>query len=185
MRLSYSFLSAWDRGDIDNAIALYFHNKGSYSQESERRMNDGILLHEELDRYITKFGNLPDWFSNVKLGKGRTEQKLVARYNDIFELSGMMDYLDTENGVIYDWKFGTTSALDWAGTWQMPLYFLICDLLEIPVKSGRIIRHNQYEKKTDWCVVHNTKSARELIENVIETVGNDAYLFFEREGLLT
>lgn len=184
MRLSYSFLSAWYRGDIDNAIAIYFHNAGKYSEDEEQRMEDGRILHEQVERTINATGMLPDWLSRIPLGRGRAEVKVTPEYDENFTLSGVFDYLDEENGIIYDWKFGTTSSLEWANTWQIPFYFLICERAGIPVKTARVVRHNQYEKKTDWCVVHNCSSAIDLAINVIETIGGEARVFFEREGLL-
>ena len=51
LRLSYSLISCWERGDIQGAIDTYFH----VDRPGNVAMDNGKRVHKEIEEYIKKY----------------------------------------------------------------------------------------------------------------------------------
>lgn len=180
MRLSYTLLYLWDRGLVDDAVSTYFH----LDKETTPQMEAGKKLHEEIAEHVTMYNTFPDWFANHELKMPETEKEVIVEYNEMFDLKCYMDLYDSVTNTLFEYKSGVSDSLSWARTWQIPIYFLIAELANIKVDSAYLIHHDQYKKETDWCVVHNNKTKRDMARNIIDSLGPDIYYYFEKEGLL-
>ena len=178
MRISYSLINAWERGDPDRAVKTYFH----LDTQPTRQMVEGREVHEEIANYIDENGEFPKWFFNYPLKNPETEKAVVVNYNEVFDLKCIIDLLDSP--LMFEYKTGVTDSLGWTRTDQLPFYFLVCELADIKVDSAFLIRYNQYIKKTDFAVVHNHKGLRDHAREIIDSVGPEIYQFFTQEGLL-
>lgn len=178
LRVSYTLLNLWRQGKVQEAISCYFH----MPMVSTPAMKKGKKVHKIIEEMIQSDGVLPDFLPKFKLVKPQAEKEVVVSYNDQFDLKCIIDCLDEPN--LYDWKVGVTSALEWSGTLQLPLYFFICQLAGIEVDKGYIVRYNPIERKTDWVLIHNTPKMREYGENLVASLAPEILAFFEQEGLI-
>jgi hypothetical protein len=177
LRLSYSLLAAWERGLIQNAVDTYFHLDKPVNEAMER----GKRVHEEIAEHIKTYNSFPDWFFSYELMLPETEKEVIVEYNEMFNIKGVFDCLDSVTKTLFEFKTGTSSSLDWARTWQLPIYFLISELAEIEVEKALLIRHN---KESDFVIVHNSKRLRDKAANIIDSLGPEMYQYFSDEGLL-
>lgn len=180
IRLSYSFLSLWERGDIDGAISTYYH----LDRPTSKAMEDGKRIHEEIADHITEVGQLPDWLIPFELKLPEPEKEVVVSYNDLFDLKCYMDCYDPVRKVLLEFKTGKTDSLAWTRTWQLPIYFLIAEIEKIPIDYALLIHHNQHTKENDFTVVHNAPIHREYARNIIDSIGNEIWSYFDQNGLL-
>ena len=176
LRLSYSLLHTWDKGDIQGAIDLYFHVDRPLTEPLKR----GREVHEEIEKHIKEHGSFPKWFFEYDLDNPTPEQPVTVEYNELFDLKGVFDCLDGKT--LFEFKTGNTDALAWARTWQLPIYFLIAELSEIEVDKAILIRNNG--KKSEFVIVHNTKGKREMARNIIDSIAPEIYAYFEQQGLV-
>lgn len=178
LRLSYTLLSLWYRGDVDAAVQTYFHMERPITEQ----MEEGKEIHNQIAEHIEKKGQFPDWFFPVELENPEPEKEVVVSYNEYFDLKCYMDCLD--NGILYEYKTGVTDSLEWARSDQLPLYFLIAELGGLTVVSGYLIHYNQYLKEVDFAIVHNTQSKRDRARELIDSAGPEIYEYFVTEGLI-
>jgi hypothetical protein len=179
IRLSHSLISAWESGNIQGAIDMYFHVDRVGSQQ----MIDGRAFHEEIAESINKYNSLPAYMEfQPKLVTPKTEFEITVPYNEICDIKGIFDCLDEPN--LYEWKTGVSDSLEWARTGQLPLYFLICELAKIPVDLAYLLRHNQYEKKSDLAIIHNSVKLRDKARNIVDSVAPEIHKYFLDCGLI-
>lgn len=178
LRVSYSLLSMWERGQIDRAIATYFHAP----MKATEPMKQGRTLHNEIEKHINKNKKLPDWLPKLQLYNPKPEEKLIVEYSDEFDISVVIDCLDEPN--MFEWKTGVTDSLTCANTKQIPFYFLACELAGVPVKKAYLVHYNQHEKTKDWTIIWNNKTARENARNYIDSIAPEIQSYFLEAGFL-
>lgn len=178
LRLSYSLLTAWERGQIEDAVNMYFHTGSMSSPQIEF----GLKFHQDMADHITKYNSFPDWFFTKDLILPQCEREVVVDYNEMFTLKAVFDCYDNPN--LYEFKTGKQPSSDWCRTFQLPLYFEVAELAGIEVEKAFLIRHNQYKNETDYSMVYNNKRQRDKARNLIDSVGPEIYNFFEEQGLL-
>lgn len=178
LRLSYSLLSYWDRGDIQGAVNCYFHvnNIGNAAMENGKR------VHEELADHITKYNSFPEWFFNYPIQLPECEKAVTVPFNEMIDLKGVFDCLDLASSTLFEFKTGTSDSLSWARTWQIPLYFLIAEIAKIEIEKAILIRNDG--KKSDFVVVHNTQRLRDRARNIVESLSPEIWEYFNNEGLI-
>jgi len=164
---------------MQEVIDCYFH----LNKKSSQAMEDGKKFHEEISESITKYNNLPEYMDfKASFITPKTEHEVTVPYNEICDIKGIFDCLDEPN--LYEWKTGVSDSLEWARTGQIPLYFLICELAKIPVDLAYLVRHNQYEKKTDFAIIHNSQKLRDKARNIVDSVCYPIYDYFQEQGLI-
>lgn len=178
IRLSYSLLSLWERGDINGAIDTYFH----IDRPSTEAMDNGKRVHKEIEEHIKVYNAFPDWFFNYPLKLPETEKEVVVSYNELFDIKGVFDCVDTVSGTLFEFKTGNSDSLEWARTWQLPIYFLLAELNKMDIEKALLIRHNG--KQSDYCVVHNSQRLRDKARNIIDSIGPEIHDYFTKEGLI-
>jgi len=179
IRISYSLISLWEKGDTQGVIDTYFH----VDKKASRQMEEGKKFHQEIADHLTKFNLLPSYIQfGGKFTVPKPEQELIVDYSEIATIKGVIDCLDEPN--LYEFKTGVTDSLEWSRTQQIPLYFLICELAKVNVDTAYLIRYNQYAKETDYTIIHNNKRLVEQARNVVDTVSPEIHKFFMDQGLL-
>lgn len=179
MRLSYSLLASWLRGNPTEAVECYFRLEKTNSNPA---MEDGRKIHKEIADHITKNRSLPDFLPNFALVAPITEKELIVSYNEMFDLKVIIDCLDIP--VIYEWKTGGQDSIDWARTYQLPLYFLVCGMSGIKVDSGYLAHYNQKTKEKDFVIIHNSPTKIEEAKNLVDSIGYEVYQYFSDSGLI-
>lgn len=182
LRLSYSLMETWERGDVKGTIDCYFH----VDKKTTKQMEDGKRIHKDIGEYILRYNNLPDYMNfNYTFTIPEVEKEVIVPYNEMLDIKGVFDCLNLPD--LFEFKTGVSNSLEWTRTRQIPLYFLIAELngiREDTLEKAFLIRYNQYENKSDFSVVHNSKRLRDEARNFCDTVGPEIHSFFEKEGLL-
>lgn len=128
VKLSYSILSAWSRGQYEQAVGMYLGQPLPPTSQMEL----GKLTHEIWEGYITREGKLPAELGGIELVNPILEQKYRKRFSfgddmDIV-LSGVPDCSsDDKDGriVIDEFKCGMTKAISYINTLQLDYYKLL------------------------------------------------------------
>ncbi len=164
IRVSYSILAAWERGDIDRAVAPY----AGVEIEPTQAMIDGKKYHERWERYTKRTKRLPKVFGNRKLNnpKLESETKKVVQLNDWCYLSGVLDVLDEKLGI--DYKTGKSTATDYANGKQHNVYQILYPMLErFEYHCFNQHLHRKDPQRATMSVVYLN---RETLETAIEWV---------------
>lgn len=178
LRLSYTLLSLWEQNNINEAIAYYQHKSTLFSDA----IQDGRIYDQIWQEEIDTKGTLHIGRSIIKFKKPQTQVKIVSPYLDRFDLVGVIDCLDNE--ILYEWKSGSSSSLEYSDSPQVKMYFFICELLKIPVKTAVIGHYNQMTDKADITIFHNSAQQREEGENYIQSLSGEIYEHFTKIGIL-
>lgn len=181
IRLSYTLLHLWDRGDVDGAVQTYFH----MDRPTTRQMEEGKRIHEDIAEHVMTYNTLPDWLNfPYELKIPEAEKEVIAEYNSIIDIKGLFDLYEPGDEVLFEWKSGVSDSLEHARTWQLPLYFFLSELAQVPVRYAHLVHFDQYKNETDHCVVHNTKSKREYAKNIVDSLGPEIHRFFNEQRLI-
>ena len=182
IRLSYSLISLWERGDMEGAVSTYFH----LDRPVSRQMTEGKEIHEDIAKTIDETGAFPKYLNfDYQLLIPETEKAVTVPYNELCDLKAIFDCYSIPD--LFEFKTGVSDSLVWSRTFQVPLYFLIAELDGIPedmMEKAYIIRYNQYNKTSDYTVVHNTKEQRDKARNVVDSVVYPIWKYFSDEGLI-
>ena len=118
IRVSYSILNSWAKGDIDRAIAPY----ADVETESTEAMEYGKKMHAVWERYVRKYKKLPKIFGGRKLKAPELElnTKRVRKLTDWCVISGVLDVKDGSTAI--DYKTGKSSATDYVNSKQHEVY---------------------------------------------------------------
>lgn len=132
MRVSYSILSCWARGDYERALAMYFREP----LPSTPAMELGKKFHDEWEKEIGNTKSMPAVFGGAPLQKHSTElrTKREVMLNDWLQIVGVLDLLEGHIG--RDWKSGKTPATAYSNGFQHKVYQVLYPLI------------NQFEY---WC----------------------------------
>lgn len=121
IRVSYSILNSWAKGDIDRAVAPY----AGIEIEPTEAMEYGKKKHEAWEKEARRYGRLPRRFGGRKLISPQFElnTKKVRKLTDWCYLSGVLDVLDGD--VAIDYKTGKTPAGDYLNSYQHEVYQIL------------------------------------------------------------
>lgn len=179
LRASFSLLQAWEKNDIDGAISLYKHEKTF----TNAGMDLGRKWHKKWEAEINKNKSVTIGKTTFEFKNPKCEFKKYVPYADYCDLSVVLDCIDGLN--LYEWKTGaSTGSLEYATKEQIPIYFLACELLKLPVKTAYVVHYNQEIKEADITIVHNTPFKRALARNYIDSLAPELYMEFEKRNLL-
>lgn len=177
MRVSYSILSAWARGDYDRAVAPFV----GVEMEATDAMLEGRKLHEQWEAEAKKTGKLPKVFGGGSFSSDKPvfekDTKRVVQINDWLTLSGVLDVLDGVIGV--DYKSGTTPSNAYANSFQHKVYKILYPKLQ----TFYYIAHNQHNNTQSFSIAHlSDKSLVEGIEWVL-THASDLRAHLEQNNI--
>lgn len=153
LKLSYSLINLWQRGDTNGVIeALHGH-----WQEPNEAMKFGIQKHKEWENEVNATGCMPEVFGGKELENPKTEQYYKEQLADWLWLSGVVDLEYGKNGEnIVDYKTGKGGAGAYANSLQAGCY----SLLRPNAKRFTFKHFNQYDGKTSSSVVFLTDALR-------------------------
>ena len=178
MRLSYSLLAQWERGDVQGAVDTYFH----VHKEGNEAMNHGLEVHKQIEEHIKSYNCFPDWFFKYSLKLPETEKQVTVEYNELFDFKRVFDCFDPVDKTLFEFKTGVSDSLEWARTWQLPIYFLIAEIAKINIDKAILIRN--HKDKSDFVVVHNSKRLRDRAANIVDSLGPEIFQYFSDQGLI-
>lgn len=176
-RASYSVLNAWQSGQYERAVKMYF----KLEEFTTEAMADGKELHKKFEDEVNKTKCLPKIFGGDKLINPKTEFKSVVEIYKWLQLVYVVDLLDAP--IIFDYKTGKGSSESAASTKQLGVYGVGCTFDKIKVKKGVILHYDQYSKKIDNSTVWITDSLLNNTFNWIETLSSEIHQYFLQNDL--
>lgn len=178
LRLSYSLLQTWQRGDVDRAVQMYFR----MDSPTTRQLEEGKEMHKEISSHIELHRRLPDYMPQIPLSNPLPEKEVIVSYNELFDLKAIFDCLDGDT--LHEYKSGVSTSSDYANQDQIPFYFLVDGMTSQSLKKAYLIHHNQYTKKNDFVLVWKSDRLLERARNLIDSMGPEIYAHFKKEGLI-
>lgn len=141
IRVSYSILNSWAKGDIDRAVAPY----AGIEMEPTEAMEYGKEKHAAWEKEVKQTGRLPRRFGGRKLNSPKLElaTKKVRKLTEWCYLSGILDVLDGDTAI--DYKTGKTPAGDYLNSRQHEVY----QILYPNIKRFEYHCNNQHLHKKD------------------------------------
>lgn len=187
MRVSYSMLAAWERGDFDRALAPFTGEDVPTNEYMER----GKRWHNRWEREVKKTKCAPAVFGGEKLigHKLELETRRVVQLNDWLELSGVLDRIDEPEWLVngkrgIDYKLSKQNAVGWSNTRQGAVYKILYP--ELSVFEYHCLNPYLAEDDPDratMAIVHLTdKSLEDAIEWVL-TFASEMRAYLENNGI--
>jgi hypothetical protein len=177
LRISYSLLNLWERGQTDLATALYLHQ----DMPTNQAMKDGKAIHKQIEKHIIDKGKLPSFLNvSLPLTNPQPEKKIIASYNKSWDLSGVIDCLDDD--FFLEFKTGTTPAFYYTRKYQSPFYFLLLEIIGEPREKSYLVKYNQHQKNGE--VILLWKPKLDKVKNYIDTLAPEIEEFFLERGIL-
>ncbi|MBV6514236.1 MAG: hypothetical protein MOGMAGMI_01817 [Candidatus Omnitrophica bacterium] len=171
-RASYTVLNKWKNGDWEGAIKTYF----KFDQITTREMAEGKDYHAEWEAEIKKTSSLPAIFGAKKLQVPICEGKQVVQLEDWLDLVYIPDCIDVP--ILYEFKTGKTSSMQYASDWQIAIYAVGATLSGKYIKMAEIYHYDQYTKKVDMSPVWITdKLLNETHERII-SLSSEMHSYF-------
>lgn len=178
LRVSYTLLSLWEKGRINEAISYYLKKP----LPTTPAIDEGKRYDLKWQDDIRKTKTLVVGQTTIKFSHPQMQVKIESEYLDRFVIVGVYDCLD--NDVLWEFKTGGSSSMEYANGYQVAIYLFLAELKKIPIQTSRILRYNQKEDKTDITIIHNTTHERGRGENYIQSLSYDIWDYFNTKGIL-
>lgn len=176
-RASYSILSAWESGQYQRAVEMYFGIGGIETDA----MRQGKLFHERWAEHTLKTGCLPLEFGGKKLVNPKPELNVVAELTPWLDLSGFIDCLD--GSTIYEYKTGSTESSVYANGWQVYVYQLLAKFVGQDTNLAFVMHHDQYLNRQDTSIVHLTPETLRSATEWVLTNSHAMHTYLLRNNL--
>jgi hypothetical protein len=174
LRLSYTLLHLWELGKTDEAIRYYLKLE-RYESEAMKR---GKSEHKRFEQEIMKNKKLTFDKTTFTFDNPEVEKKVVVNYKNRYDIVSVFDCVDRH--ALFEWKTGRTPIGNYTKAMQVPLYFLVAAMAEIPLNLAYIV-------KTDICqvdIVHNNTRLVQEAENYVETLAPEILSFFKEVQII-
>lgn len=149
LKLSYSLIGIWQRGDINAVIEAL---NGVWQPPNEA-MAYGTQKHKEWESEVNRTKCMPKIFGGQKLINPKTEQYYKVQLSDWLWLSGVIDLEHGEFGEnLVDYKTGHGNANAYSNSLQAGCY----KILRPQAKRFVFKHYNQYEDKTSSSIIYLT-----------------------------
>lgn len=178
IRLSYTLLELWRRGQINQALDMYFRRAKT---PATPQMLDGIRIHKSVQDYVLKNLRFPEQVSTVTVQNPEVEKELIVEYSPQFLIKVKIDIFDVDS--FFEFKTGWSDSVRYAREYQVPMYFLVSDLAGFHKEKAYILHYNQYTKEKDMTMIWNSKRQHELARNYIDSIAPDLYAYFNNQSL--
>ena len=178
LRASYSLLSAWRKGQIDNAINSYLHLPTITSQA----MDEGTKWDLKVQEFVKANKQLPPEFLGLPLNNPLCQVEQKVNYNELCYLKGIFDIYDSP--ILYEIKTGSSKdSGDYTVDFQVSMYLLMCDMLKLPIDRAMIIHYDQHTGKTDSSLIWKSDQELKRARNFIDTLVPEIVTYFEENGI--
>lgn len=145
-------------------------------------MEDGVAFHKQWAKEIKDTKKLKIGKTELSFINPQPELEITVPYNDRWDLKGHIDCVDLPT--IYEWKTGVMSSLEYAISYQVPLYFLLGSLSQMEIDRAVIYHFNQYKNQSDVSIVWNGREKIDKAHNFIESLAPEIEKNFIEAGLI-
>lgn len=180
IRMSYSLLDRWLRGDKEGAVATYLRTPVKMTPA----MKDGIEFDKSVKECIRTLKDIPQLKDVVYPLDTMPDVKLMNSFPG-FDLSGELDAYSKEKGIIFEFKCSRIyDSGDYADSYQLPTYFLLCKKNNLPVEKGIVYRYNPVQKTFDLSILYYSERKVMEMESLYKKVAPEIEAYFKEEGVL-
>lgn len=177
LRLSYSLLSVWQTGDYEQCALMYQHKtKPNVAQQG------GLDMHDKWQSEIQRNKRLVVKDRVFRFKYPLCEHEIVQDFSELSIVKGRIDCVDT--GVVWEFKSGGTSSLEYAQKDQLPFYFMLLKMGGNPPQYGKVVHYNQQSDEVDVSKVYYSEDLVEQAVNLCQTFEHDIYKFFSENNIL-
>lgn len=183
LRLSYTLLMLWDKGEKEKAAETYLHMDSFMTS----RMKEGKAFDQYVAEVVTKEGKLPDELGGEKLPEGSAPHYQVTvpyKVGEIevdvkaeFDVWAKPTIIEIKNSVNSD-------SAEWTNTPQLSMYFFVAEVAKLGAKKAVLYRfdpiHHTYDRAVVWKSDRRIQEAKTLIEKYAIEI----YEYFSKEGIL-
>ena len=177
LRLSYSLLSCWMTGDYEQCALMYQH-KTSPNEAQQ----GGLDMHDKWQSEIQKNKKLVVKDRVFRFKKPLCEHEIVQDFSELSVVKGRIDCVDT--GVVWEFKSGVTSSLEYAQKDQLPFYFMLLKMGGNPPQYGKVVHYNQTDDLVDVSKVYYSDELVEQAINLCQTFEHDIFTYFDSLRIL-
>lgn len=174
--INYSTLNTWSKNRIDDAIDSYFH-KG----EQNEAMKEGTRYHSVWEAQIKLTKKLKVGKTTLRFRAPKCEYYIRTKFDDDFDCRGTIDCLDLDK--IGEWKTGKTKISDWAGTQQIPFYFMLCGLMGLKIEYAELLHYDQHQDKTEYMRIWNDEDKVKAVRNWASTIAGEMLQYWEEHNI--
>jgi len=167
IRLSYSILDPWSKGDIDEALRRYWR----VEQEPTQAMIEGRRFHQLWQDETDKTGKMPEIFGGKELVKPQTELKLEVMLEPWLQFVGIIDLYDQE--VIFDYKTGKTPVSAYSSSFQPLCYQVLLSESGLTPKESVFLQFNQH--------INKVKKSKRYLDDQTYKAGREWIITFASE----
>lgn len=180
IRLSYTLIDTWLKGDKDKAIEVYLHIPRPTSAAMER----GTMFDKYTKGYVVENKALPPELGGKKMVQPVAPFAMSASYNDLIDLKGEVDVWNSEEFIEVKCAEAMDSA-QYLSTLQLPFYFLMAELsFNKVVQYGTVYRFDPAHKKYDTSTLYKTPRVIQKMKDVIDKVGPEMHTYFTDQGII-
>jgi hypothetical protein len=178
VKLSFSILSAWEKGRWESAVGMYLGK----DLPSTLYMDLGKVKHQQWADYTMRTGRMHPELGGDEFKQPIVEQKYEKRipFSDDIEIliRGIIDVED--DNVLIDYKCGRSTPSSYVDGWQLDLY----KLLRPKATLGKYICHNPYTNENSRGIKFLDESnAQHALDNII-TWGSEIIDYLQSHKLL-
>lgn len=169
MRVSFSILDPWSKGNYEEALRRYWREE----IEPTQAMIDGKALHEQWRMETEKTQSLPKVFGGNKLEIPEVERKMTCMIDGWIEFVGVIDIIESDF-VFSDYKTGNSSASRYSNTFQIPCYHkLLHENGYTRMKEAYIRHYNQHKDSVTVGKLYLSDKTMEKGEEFIRTFASE------------
>lgn len=178
IKLSWSILNAWTRGDKDAAIGMIYGKKIPETPA----MANGSRVHELISTQRLRLLPCIDdtyVFEDIEPDAHRWVNYFKINIYPWLDLSMRIDVLSRERGVVIDWKTGKHSSAD-ADPMQIYLYAIALEKIGVPINTGIMAKVNDDVTLSDYTVIKIGPHARKQGYEFIDTYAAEIFAELNR-----
>ena len=176
-RASFTILSAWESGQWERAVEMYF----KLSKFTTEAMAAGKNKHEEWQQHIEQYKRLPAAFGEIQLAAPQCEYKIVTRLHDWLEVVIVPDCFDSPT--LYEFKYSQRNSNVFAQTKQVPLYAAMLIANDIPIEKGVIWRQKPMSDESEMSIVWITDTLITEAIEWLETYASEMHHYLQKNDL--
>ena len=174
--INFSTLSAWSKGSPDLAVNCYFH-----TGQPNEAMIEGTRYHSVWEAQIKLTKKLKVGRTTLRFKAPKCEYFIHTKFDDNFDCRGTIDCLDVNK--IGEWKTGKTKISDWAGTQQIPFYFMLCGLMGLKIEYAELLHYDQHQDKTEYMRIWNDEDKVKAVRNWAETLAGEMLSYWTEHNI--
>jgi len=164
-------------GNYEQCALMYQHKT-----EPNVAQQGGLDMHDKWQGEIVKTKKLVVKDRVFRFEKPEIEKKIEHNFSELSLVKGRIDCVD--GGVVWEFKSGVTSSLEYAQKDQIPFYFMLLKMSGAPPEYAEVIHYNQEEDEVDVTKIYYSEELVDSAINLCQTYEHEIYEYFTSLNIL-